>query len=133
MRPAEVAYGLPRSLAQAWGDDPARTPRPSETRMAVYRRLATRFHCTPDELALRLASDRGRDSSGSRPLNDTELRSLEKPLAQAWAALKHEANELTQARRKLAKYFPRAIQRRLGPLGLGGTRLSVAVETRELE
>ncbi len=35
-------------------------------------------------------------------------------------------------RRKLAKNFPRAIQKRLGPLGLGGSTVSVAVETREL-
>jgi DNA repair protein RecN (Recombination protein N) len=124
----EVAYSL-RGLAQAWGDDPARLEA-VETRMAVYRRLATRFHCTPDELAQRLSSTETRLERIGR--DDTELRSLEKPLAQAWAALKHEANGLTQARRKLAKDFPRAIQRRLGPLGLGGTRLSVSVETRPL-
>jgi DNA repair protein RecN (Recombination protein N) len=124
----EVAYSL-RGLANGWGEDPGRLEA-LETRMATYRRLATRFHCTPDELAVRLTSTEVRlERIGC---DDTELQSLEKPLYQAWAALKHEAERLTLARQKLAKDFPRAIQKKLGPLGLGGTRLSVAVLTREL-
>lgn len=43
-----------------------------------------------------------------------------------------EAEGLTIARRKLAKEFPRVIQKRLSPLGLGGSKLSVSVETRDL-
>jgi DNA repair protein RecN (Recombination protein N) len=124
----EVAYSL-RGLAEGWGDDPARLEA-IETRMATYRRLATRFHCTPDELAERLASTEVRLERIGR--DDIELQSLEEPLAQAWAGLKREARELTQARLKIAKNFPRAIQRRLGPLGLDGARLSVAVESRSL-
>ena len=124
----EVAYCL-RGLAQGWGDDPARLEG-LETRMAAYRRLATRFHCTPDELAPRLASTEARLER--LECDDAELRSLEKPLAQAWAAVKHDATELSLARTKVAKNFPRAIQKRLGPLGLGGSTVSVAVETREL-
>ena len=54
------------------------------------------------------------------------------PLAEAWKAVKQAAGQLTAARRKLAKDFARVIQRRLKPLGLGGSRLTVAVETREL-
>ena len=124
----EVAYSL-RGLAQGWGDDPARLET-LETRMAAYRRLAARFHCTPDELAPRLVSTEARLERIGR--DDTDLKALEKPLGQAWAALKREAEGLTIARRKLAKEFPRAIQKRLSPLGLGGSRLSVSVETREL-
>ena len=47
----EVAFTL-RDLGQGWDDSPARLE-DLETRMALYRRLAARFHCTPDELALR--------------------------------------------------------------------------------
>ena len=50
----EVAFSL-RGLAEGWGEYPERLEE-LETRMAVYRRLATRFHCTPDDLADRLAS-----------------------------------------------------------------------------
>ena len=124
----EVAYSL-RGLAQGFGDDPAQLE-DLETRMAVYRRLATRFHCTPDELASRLASTETR--LARLDCDDDELESLERPLEQAWTAVKHEANDLSLARRKLAKTFPRAIQKRLGPLGLGGSTLSVTVQTREL-
>ena len=50
----EVAFSL-REFAAGSRDDPARLEE-IESRMAIYRRLATRFHCTPDDLADRLAS-----------------------------------------------------------------------------
>ena len=57
---------------------------------------------------------------------------LDEPLAKAWKALKLAAGQLTSARCKLANDFARVIQRRLKPLGLSGSRLTVEVETREL-
>ncbi len=45
----EVAYAL-RRLGQGWEDDPARLEE-VEARLALYRRLASRFRCEPDELA----------------------------------------------------------------------------------
>ena len=98
--------------------------------MAVYRRLATRFHCTPDDLADRLAATESKLERIDR--DETDLRSLDQPLAEAWADLKRAAETITKAREKLAKDFARVIQAQLKPLGLGSSRLSVAVETREL-
>ena len=124
----EVAFSL-RGLATTWGDDPARLEQ-LETRMATYRRLATRFHCTPDDLADRLAATEAKLKRFER--DETDLLALEGPLAEAWAALTVAAVKLTKARLKLAAGFARILERQLRPLGLGSATLSVAVETREL-
>jgi DNA repair protein RecN (Recombination protein N) len=124
----EVAISL-RGLAEGWAENPARIE-DVETRMAAYRRLAARFHCTPDDLAARLKAT---ESKLERIEHDeTDLRSLDKPLANAWADLKVASRALTKAREKIAKDFARVIQGRLKPLGLGSARLSVAIETRDL-
>ncbi len=124
----EVAFSL-RGLATTWGDDPARLEQ-LETRMATYRRLAARFHCTPDDLADRLAATEAKLKRFER--EETDLVALDRPLADAWAALELTAVKLTKARLKLAADFARIIERQLRPLGLGSATLSVAVETREL-
>ena len=124
----EVALTL-RNLGQNWDDGPARLD-DLETRMALYRRLAARFHCKPDELALRHEAIDAKLSELDQ--NDADLLELDEPLARAWKALKQVAGQLTTARCKLANEFARVIQGRLKPLGLGGSRLTVEVETREL-
>jgi DNA repair protein RecN (Recombination protein N) len=124
----EVAFSL-RDMGQGWDDDPARLE-DLEARMAQYRRLASRFHTTPDELADRLAATDARLNMLGR--DDADLFALDRPLGEAWKTLKQAAGRLTQARLKLAGEFARAVQSRLEPLGLTGSRLSVAVETREL-
>ena len=124
----EVALTL-RNVGQDWDDGPARLD-DLETRMALYRRLSARFHCTPDELALRREAIDAKLSE--LDANDADLLGLDEPLAKAWKAVKQAAGQLTTARGKLANDFARVIQRRLKPLGLGGSRLTVEVETREL-
>jgi DNA repair protein RecN (Recombination protein N) len=124
----EVALTL-RNVGQDWDDGPARLD-DLETRMALYRRLSARFHCTPDELALRREAIDAKLSE--LDANDADLLGLDEPLAKAWKAVKQAAGQLTTARGKLANDFARMIQRRLKPLGLGGSRLTVEVETREL-
>jgi DNA repair protein RecN (Recombination protein N) len=124
----EVAITL-RNVGQDWDDGPARLD-DLETRMALYRRLSARFHCTPDELALRREAIDAKLSE--LDANDADLLGLDEPLAKAWKAVKQAAGQLTTARGKLANDFARVIQRRLKPLGLGGSRLTVEVETREL-
>ncbi len=124
----EVAFGL-RDLGQGWDDDPARLE-DVEARLALYRRLAARFHCTPDELVDRREATEAQLAALER--DEADLLALDAPLADAWAALKQAAAALTTARRKVAKDFGRAIQGRLKPLGLEGARLTVEVEPREL-
>ncbi len=124
----EVAFSL-RDLGQGWDDDPARLEE-LEARMALYRRLAARFRCAVDDLAERRAATEGKLSALEH--DEADLLALDLPVAAAWHALKHAAGQLTSARRKLSKDFARVIQGRLKPLGLGGARLIVAVETREL-
>jgi DNA repair protein RecN (Recombination protein N) len=124
----EVAFSL-RALSEGWDDDPARLEE-IEGRLAVYRRLAARFHCTPDELVDRRASVAAQLAALER--DDADLLDLDQPLTSAWGALKEAAGRLTSARRKTAKDFARAIQPWLKPLGMAGAKLSVAVEPREL-
>jgi DNA repair protein RecN (Recombination protein N) len=124
----EVAYTL-RDLGATWEDDPRRLE-DIEARLALYRRLSTRFHCGADELAGRYAETEAKLAALVR--DDTELRGLDAPLAEAWKTVKSSAEALSAARRKTAKEFARSIQSRLKPLGLEASRLTVEVETREL-
>jgi DNA repair protein RecN (Recombination protein N) len=124
----EVAFCL-RDFGRDWNDDPERLEE-VESRMALYRRLAARFHCTPDELAERHAAIEAKLKDLDH--DDADLLALDEPLANAWTELKLRAGQLTGARRKRAKDLAGSIQRRLKPLGLGGSRLIVEVETREL-
>ena len=124
----EVAFSL-RDLGQGWDDDPARLE-DLEARMALYRRLAARFRCTVDDLAERRSAIESKLDALQR--DEADLLALDEPMAAAWHALKHAAGRLTTARRKLSMDFARVIQGRLKPLGLGGARLTVAVETRQL-
>ena len=101
-----------------------------ETRLALYRRLASRFRCTPDELATRLAETEAKLAAIER--DETDLKSLDGPLAESFRALKAAAAELSTARCKAAREFGRSIQTRLRPLGLEKARLTVEVETKTL-
>jgi DNA repair protein RecN (Recombination protein N) len=124
----EVAYSL-RDLAKSRDDDPQRIE-DVEARLAVYRRLSVRFHCTPDELATRLAQTEARLANLQRDEEDLEQSVV--PLSAAFAAMHDAAERLSAARRKTAADFARAMQVRLAPLGLAQARLSVEVETRDL-
>lgn len=119
----EVAYGL-RDLSRNWDDDPGRLDE-VETRLALYRRLAARFRCAPDELAETRAGVETRLASLDR--DDADLTGLDAPIARSWAALKEAAESLSAGRLKAAKAFARAVQSRLKPLGLDGARLDVEV------
>jgi len=124
----EVAFSL-RDLGQGWDDDPARLE-DLEARMALYRRLAARFHCTVDDLAERRAATEAKLSTLEQ--DEADLLALDLPVAAAWQGLKHAAGQLSRARRKVSNDFAHVIQGRLKPLALGGARLTVAVESREL-
>ena len=124
----EVAYSL-REMGQSWEDNPARLE-DIEARLALYRRLAARFHCTADELAARRVETEAKLAAIER--DEEDLEHLDAPLAEAFQALKSAAAALSAARRKTARDFGRAIQSRLKPLGLEKARLTVEVETRDL-
>ena len=117
------------AMGQSWEDNPARLE-DIEARLALYRRLAARFHCTADELAARRVETEAKLSSIER--DEEDLEHLDAPLAEAFQALKSAAAALSAARRKTARDFGRAIQSRLKPLGLEKARLTVEVETRDL-
>jgi len=124
----EAAYNL-RDLGENLDDDPSRLD-DVEERLALYRKLATRFRCEPDELVERRGEVEAKIQALDR--HDADLLSLDAPLGEAWKALKIAANNLSNARRKTAKDFAKAIQTRLKPLGLEGARLTVEVESKEL-
>jgi DNA repair protein RecN (Recombination protein N) len=125
----ELAFTL-RHLERDWNDDPGRLE-DIEERMASYRRLASRFHCAPDELAVRRAETENRLANLDQ--DEANLLALNAPFADAWESVKRAAGRLTTARRKVAKAFAQTISARLKPLGLAGARLSVAVETQPLD
>lgn len=123
----EIAFTL-RDLGQHWDDDPKRLDE-MEARLALYRRLATRFHCSPDELAARRAEIDDKLAAIER--DETDLKQLDAPLAEAWTSLKQAAAALSEGRRATAGDFAKAIQGRLKPLGMDRARLTVAIETRD--
>jgi len=124
----EVAYAL-RDLGSDWDDDPGRLE-DVETRLALYRKLAGRFHCLPDELAARRVETETKLAAIER--DETDLKALDAPLADAWAEVKRTAGALSDGRRRTARDFGKAIQSRLKPLGMERARLSVEIETRDL-
>lgn len=121
----ELACGL-RDLSRNWNDDPDRLEA-VETRLALYRRLATRFRCGPDDLAAKRREVETRLSSLER--DDADLAGLDAPLRQAWSAMKGAAGALSAGRRQAAKAFARAVRSRLKSLGLDGAKLDVEVAT----
>jgi DNA repair protein RecN (Recombination protein N) len=124
----EVAYTL-RDLGQGWDEDPERLE-DVETRLAQYRKLSNHFHCQPDELAALRAEIEAKLAAIDR--DESDLKEFDKPLAEAWGAVKKAAASLTEGRRKTAKDFGKAIQSRLKCLGMERAKLSVEVEPRPL-
>src|SRR4051794_27681004 len=124
----EAAYTL-RNLGRDWDDDPARLEE-IEARLALYRRLATRFRCPADELAGR--RDEVEAALAGIERDEADLLGLDAPLAGAWAAVRDAADQLSAARQKACKAFARAIQGRLKPLGLDGATLSVDLASTPL-
>ncbi|GAC1466304.1 MAG: DNA repair protein RecN [Isosphaeraceae bacterium] len=124
----EVAYSL-RNLGQGWEDDPDRLEE-IEDRLALYRRLAARFHCTTDELADRRAENETRLATLDQ--DEADLAGVDLPLASAWNALCAAAQSLSEGRRKAAKLLARSVQARLKSLGFDKARLSIACVTTPL-
>jgi DNA repair protein RecN (Recombination protein N) len=124
----EIAYTL-RDLGRASDDDPERLDE-VEARLALYRRLATRFHCTTDDLVAKQSEVEARLAAIDQ--DDAGLLAVERPLAEAWALLKKTAAALSAARSKTSKTFAKAVQARLKPLGLAGSKLDVEIVTTPL-
>jgi len=121
----DIAYAL-RRFGQDLDDDPARLDE-VEARLALYRRLASRFRCEPDDLPGRLAATEARLAALEG--EGADLLALDAPLAHAWAEVVEAARALSTARRKAAKGFAKAVQSRLKSLGLGEARLAIEVES----
>ncbi len=124
----EVARSL-RCFSQTWEDNPDRLEA-VEARLALYRKLSTRFRCPPDELADRLKSIEARLATIEQ--DDADLKGLDAPLAETWGVLKAAASDLSAARRKVGKAFAKAVQGQLKALSLGDARLSVEIHTESL-
>jgi DNA repair protein RecN (Recombination protein N) len=125
----EVAHAL-SAVVRDCDVDPARLEE-VETRLALYRRLATRYRCAPDDLAQRLAEMEQRLARIER--NESDLRSLDAPLAQAWDAVKTAVEALSTGRERVCRALSRAVQKRLKLLGLGDARLVANLVTEPLE
>ncbi|MFO0957803.1 MAG: AAA family ATPase [Isosphaeraceae bacterium] len=124
----EVAYTL-RRLGRDQADDPADLDE-IEGRLALYRKLATRFRCEPDALADRFEAIRSQLEAIDR--DEADLAALDAPLAEAWASLKAAARALSEGRRRASGAFSKAVQGRFKGLGLADARIRVEVEADPL-
>ena len=125
----DVAYGL-RRLGRDWHEDPSRLEA-IETRLAMYRRLASRFRCSPDELAARRDAVEAQLAAFER--DEEDLKDLDAPIASAWTDLKAAAALLTAARKKSGKAFARDVQAHLKALCFADAKIAVDVEPVALE
>ncbi|GIW89044.1 MAG: DNA repair protein RecN [Isosphaeraceae bacterium] len=131
-RMAEQARELARQLRRYAGDvddDPERLEE-IESRLALYRKLAGRYRCDPDELPARLAEVEERLAALER--DESDLAELDKPLGEAWAALRSAGEALSEGRRRAARRFAEAVSEPLAALQLDKARVSVAMETIRL-
>jgi DNA repair protein RecN (Recombination protein N) len=124
----DVAYVL-RDLDRGWDDDPTRLEE-VEGRLALFRRLAGRFRCAPEQLAVRRTAVEERLNAIEQA--EANLSGIDAALAEAWNAVKTAAAAVSAARRKNCRTFAKAIQSRLKTLGLSGAKLSVEVESHAL-
>ena len=121
----EVAYAL-RRFGQGWEDDPDRLEE-VEARLALYRRLASRFRCEPDDLAARRREIEAKLAAIEGDYADQ--KALDAPLLEAWAEVRRTAESLTIARKKACKAFAKAVQVQLKGLGLDQASLKVEVDS----
>ncbi len=124
----EVAYGL-RDFGADQADAPGRLDA-IESRLALYRKLASRFRCEPNDLAARQEAIEERLAQFDQ--EEADLAQLDGPLADAWESLKNASKVLSEARSKTCKAFAKAVLAHLKDLNLGGAKLSVEVTTRPL-
>ena len=124
----EIAYAL-RRFGQNWDDDPERLEA-VETRLALYRRLATRYRCDPDQLAERLESSTRQ--LAALETASADLAALDAPIGLAWAEVIRSAAVLTAARQQVCDRFSRAVGGHLKPLGLGDAHFAVDLATHPI-
>ena len=125
----DVAYGL-RSVGEAPEEDAGRIDE-IEERLAVYRRLSTRFRRAPDELPGYRDEVESRLAAIEQDASD--LAGLDLPLAEIHARLKNAASELSTARRKVAKGFVRSVSAHLKDLSLPDAKLTVEIDSGSLD
>jgi DNA repair protein RecN (Recombination protein N) len=131
-RLAEETRELARQLYHASeriDDDPRRLEQVEE-RLALYRKLATRFRCTPDDLEAKRQAVA--EQLGRLEQDDTDQAGLHASLVRSWSVLREAAGQLSDARNRVGSGLARAIQAQFKGLNLGQARISVAVEAPEL-
>ncbi len=131
-RMAEQTRELARQLrqyARDVDDDPEKLEE-IETRLALYRKLAGRFHCAPDELPERRREIEAQ--LGELERDETDLAALDGPIRDAWQVLRAAGAALSEARRDAGRRLAAVIQKPLVALQLAKARVEVAVTTREL-
>ena len=124
----EVAYTL-RALARTATGDPRRLDA-IESRLALYRKLGTRFRCSSDGLVARRAEVDSRLKAIVD--DDCSLQKLDAPLSEAWSKVNTAAETLSAARRKTSESFAKAVQKRLRPLGLPNASLEIVMTSTHL-
>ena len=100
-----------------------------EDRLCKYRKLATRFRCTPDALEGRLQTVAS--SLAQLEIDEVDLVNLDTALDHSWQALRKASLAVTSARQKTAKLLAPEIQAQLKGLSLGQASIMIRIETSE--
>lgn len=118
-----------RDLAEQYEADPARLEE-VEKRLALLKKLQTRYGRTPDELIAYRATLDAKEDELLRQEDD--LAGIDGRLKAAWAELKRAAAALSAARAKVAKKLAAEAQKHLADLGMPQARLDAVLTPTEL-
>lgn len=118
-----------RDLAEQYEADPARLEE-VEKRLALLKKLQTRYGRTPDELIAYRATLDAKEDELLRQEDD--LAGIDERLKAAWAELRRAAAALSAARAKVAKKLAAEAQKHLADLGMPQARLDAVLTPTEL-
>jgi DNA repair protein RecN (Recombination protein N) len=114
-----------RELSERFAADPGRLEE-VEARIALLKKLQTRYGKTPDELIAYRATLDAKEKSLQQQEDD--LAGIDGQLKSAWAELRKASTVLSGARAKVAKKLAADAQKHLADLGMPKAKLDATIE-----
>ena len=114
-----------RELAERFAADPARLEE-VEQRIALLKKLQTRYGKTPDELIYYRATLDGKEETLQKEEDD--LAAIDGELNSAWSELRKAANVLSAARAKVTKRLAADAQKHLADLHMEKAKFEATIE-----
>jgi DNA repair protein RecN (Recombination protein N) len=125
----EDLLALAQDQAMRWAGAGADRIEAMEARLALYERLARRHRCEPEELPGRLQAMQ--EEQRALLAGDVSMKDLEKALAKAAEAYRLAAEALHTRRSEAIPKLEAEVQKRLGRLGMKGSRLQLRLALAE--